>query len=471
MSRYQEVFDNILIGDREGPELYNRVFVVSAYGGITDMLLEHKRTDKPGVFSLYAESDTEWAWGDALNEVCTRMCEINAEMFTDHFERQHADQFVKERVEGVRSCLIDLQRICSYGHFQVSDQLTYVREMLSAIGEAHSAHNTAQLLQLKGVNATFVDLTGWRETDNPSFDDRIKTAFDRLDLTSELPIVTGYARCAEGVMETFDRGYSEMTFSRIATLTDAREAIIHKEYHLSSADPRVVGVDNVIPIGRTNYDVADQLSNLGMEAVHPKAAKGLRQCDIPLRVKNTFEPEHAGTLIETDYKSDEPGVEIIAGRRNVFAIEFYEQDMVGATNYDRQLLEVLERFKAKVVSKDINANTITHYVAGSLKQVKRICKAIGEAYPSSSITTHRISIVSAVGSDLKVPGLMKEAVTALTEAGINILSVHQTMRQVEMEFVLEDADYENAIKCLHRHLVEPHAQGEALNEVKLDHIA
>lgn len=98
-------------------------------------------------------------------------------------------------------------------------------------------------------------------------------------------------------------------------ITKATEAIIHKEFHLSSADPRLVGEDNAVPIGRTNYDVADQLANLGMEAIHPKAAKGLRQNNIPLRIKNTFEPEHAGTLITAGYVSDSPCVEIIAGVR------------------------------------------------------------------------------------------------------------------------------------------------------------
>ena len=67
-------------------------------------------------------------------------------------------------------------------------------------------------------------------------------------------------------------------------MTEAREAVIHKEFHLCSADPKTVGLDKVRVIGRTNYDVADQLSNMGMEAIHPRAAKGLRQAGIPLRV-------------------------------------------------------------------------------------------------------------------------------------------------------------------------------------------
>src|SRR3546814_7952685 len=65
---------------------------------------------------------------------------------------------------------------------------------------------------------------------------------------------------------------------------------------LSSADPRLVGEDKARKIGRTNYDVADQLANLGMEAIHPGAGRGLRQTDIPLRVRNTFDREDGGTL-------------------------------------------------------------------------------------------------------------------------------------------------------------------------------
>src|SRR5690606_3461956 len=165
--------------------------------------------------------------------------------------------------------------------------------MLASVGEVHSAYNMAALLRRDGVAARFIDLTGWRNRSALSLDDRLRQAFSEMSVENELPIVTGYCQCTEGMVRTFDRGYSEMTFARLAVVSEAREAIIHKEFHLSSADPRMVGPDKVIPIGRTNYDVADQLANLGMEAIHPRAAKGLRQQCIPLRVKNTFEPEHA----------------------------------------------------------------------------------------------------------------------------------------------------------------------------------
>ena len=93
----------------------------------------------------------------------------------------------------------------------------------------------------------------------------------------------------------------------------ADEAVIHKEYHLSSADPAIVGVENSRPVGATNFNVADQLADIGMEAIHPKASKPLEVAGINIRIKNTFEPDHPGTLISNDYMGEESRVEIISG--------------------------------------------------------------------------------------------------------------------------------------------------------------
>ena len=454
MSRVTEVFDNVLIGDRTGDARYNRIFVVSAYGGMTDQLLEHKKSSDAGVYALFSEGQSEWTWSDALTRVADRMCEKNAEMFADEDNRHAADQFIRERIEGARSCLMDLQRLCSYGHFQLEQHLLTVREMLAAIGEAHSAYNTALLLNERGVRASFVDLTGWREEELLPLDEKIRAAFANIDLSAELAIVPGYAKCEEGMIRLYDRGYSEITMARIGVITGAREAIIHKEYHLSSADPKVVGADKVTPIGRTNYDVTDQLSNIGMEAIHPRAAKGLRQNGIPLRVKNTFEPEHQGTLIDGDYRSDSPCVEIVAGRKGMIAVEVFDQDMVGATGYDTAILNLMERYRIPVVTKDVNANTITHYVDASLKKVKRLTREIEEKYPSAMVAVKRVSMVSAIGSDLDVPGLLAHCVQELSRAGISILAIHQNMRAVDIQFLLEDGDYERGVRALHECVIE-----------------
>ncbi|WP_313288464.1 aspartate kinase [Stutzerimonas nitrititolerans] len=462
MSRFDELLDNIFIGQRTGAQLYQRVFVVSAYSGMTNLLLEHKKTGEPGVYQRFADAQNEGAWLEALQTVRQRMLEKNAELFSGDFERHAADQFINSRIDDARECMSSLQRLCAYGHFQLSEHLMKVREMLASLGEAHSAFNAVLALKHRGINARMVDLTGWHCDSPLPFEDMVRESFEGVDLSRELVIATGYTHCAEGLMSTFDRGYSEITFAQIAAATGAREAIIHKEFHLSSADPNLVGADKVVTIGRTNYDVADQLSNLGMEAIHPRAAKTLRRAGIELRIKNAFEPEHAGTLISQDYKSEKPCVEIIAGRKDVFGIEVFDQDMLGDVAYDIEITKLLKQLKLYVVNKDSDANSITYYLSGSRKLINRAAKLIEEHYPAAEVTVHNVAIVSAIGSDLKVKGILAKTVAALAEAGISIQAVHQSIRQVEMQCVVNEEDYDAAIAALHRALIEPENHGDVI---------
>ncbi len=468
MSRYDDVLQNIWLRPKklaDGHEtLYQRVFVVSAYAGITNGLLEHKKTDEPGVYALFAEMDDKRPWQAKLKRVLTEMLAINSSMFSaDSLEKKRADQFISERMHDVQVCLEHLEQVCNFGHFQLDDHLHRVREMLSALGEAHSAYNSVQLLRQHDVNATFIDLTNWRSDTQQSLDDHIAAAFSAVDYTSEMPIVTGYTQCREGLMRTFDRGYSEMTFSKIATITHASEAVIHKEYHLSTADPMLVGDGKVHPIGHTNYDVADQLANLGMEAIHPRAAAGLRRQNILLRVKNTFEPEHSGTVIHNDYCSADPKVEIIAGARNVWALEVFDQDMVGDFRYGQKLNELVLESGVRILTKDYNANTVTHYLKGNKRRINWLMERLQSVYSDADIRVEKLAMVSAIGSDMKIPGLLQKAAGALSAAGVNIQSVHQAMRQVDIMFLVSDSDYAKAVKALHETLIE---QSDNWNQVK-----
>ncbi len=452
MSRVHELRDTLFIGDREGDDLYGRVFVVSAFGGITDLLLEHKKSGDRGVYAKFASSDTGHGWHDALTRVSDAMIEAHSDVLDHPGDVERATEFVRDRIEGARNCLIDLQRLCSYGHFRLSEHMLQIRELLSGLGEAHSAFVTTLLLQRSGVNARLVDLSGWRDDGDVTLEERITAAMQDIDPMTEMPIVTGYAQCSEGLMREFDRGYSEVTFSNLAALTGAREAIIHKEFHLSSADPNLVGADAVRKLGRTNYDVADQLSNMGMEAIHPKAAKTLRQADVPLRVTNAFEPHDPGTLID-DQPTEAPDVEIVTGL-DVVALELFEQDMVGVKGYDATILDMLTRHDVRIVSKVSNANTITHYVDASLKSLRRVERDLSKLYPSARITSRTLSMASVIGRDLKGLSVLTRGLQAIADAGFECLGASQGPRNVDVQFVLEREHLKPAIRALHGAFVE-----------------
>ncbi|WP_321324979.1 aspartate kinase [Thiomicrorhabdus sp.] len=462
MSEYASVRDNIILYAQDP---YHRVFVVSAYSGVTDLLLEQKKTGTPGVYGLFANDDVDANWQAALENVANTLNEINATLFNEPAQLVEANKFINRRILETEQLLTYLQDLCSHGHFSLESHLLTVRELLASLGEAHSAYNLTSLLQSEGINAKFIDLTGWQANEPMALDDMISENLKEIDFSNTLPVVTGYSHCQENLMQTYDRGYSEMTFSRIAVLLKASEAVIHKEYHLSSADPRLVGEEQVIPIGRTNYDIADQLANLGMEAIHPRAAKGLRQANIPLRIKNTFEPDHQGTLITEEYVSDSPKVEIIAGMSRLLAVEIFDQEMMGNRGaYEEIIQEITQRLQCDVINKDFNANTITLYINDSLKKASRLSKQLQSRLDTASIQTSKVALASAMGSDMRIKGFLACAVGTLYKQGINIEAIHQNTRQVEMQFFVNENDFEKTIKALHTNLIETQSKKGAICE-------
>jgi aspartate kinase len=462
MAEPEAVLANVLLpGDRADP--FGRIFVVSAYAGVTNALLEDKRTGEPGAFVHFATAAEDGEWRGALERATALMLGLNRKVFGTGAERSIADEFVRERIAGAQRSLEALLELTRCGHFRLRDHLATAREMLSSIGEAHSAHNTVLLVRKAGVAARFVDLTGWNETSDPTLDKRIRRGFADVDLARELPIATGYARTRGGLLKRYGRGYSEVTLSRVSVLTRAREAVIHKEYHLSSADPRLVGPAAVRAVGRTNYDVADQLANLGMEAIHPNAAAGLRRADIPLRVRNTFEPGDAGTLICSEYAAEDPAVEIVTGREDVHAIEVFAQDMLDAAGWDARIVQTLESHGLAIVGKDGNANTITHYVSGADRTIDAAVGKLKSTMPNASVSVHRVAIVSAIGSNLGASGFLLEGLGALESARVRLLAVQQAIRQVELRFIVKPQDYRVSVRALHERLVGQTAESGSGN--------
>ena len=131
-------------------------------------------------------------------------------------------------------------------------------------------------------------------------------------------------------------------------------------------------------------------------------------------------------------------------------------------DYDQQVLAQIKRFKADIITKDINANTITHFLSTNLKTIKRICSALSEQFPEAILTQKRVAIVSAFGSHMQIPGILAKTVQAIASKKISVLAVHQSMRQVDIQFVVNESDYNETVKSLHEVLVEVHDHGTAI---------
>ncbi len=442
MSKFDEVLKNIIIGHRRPEEYYNRIFVVSAYNNVTNWLLEHKKTGEPGIYARFEQNKD---YNKALDELLQKLIALNRKFELIGLDQFEADEFINVRINEARNYLKSLADVLGSGYVNRQNILLAAREILSSIGEAHSAFNSVNILRNHGINALFVDLCGFNDSEYLTIDERIRKAFSGIDFTATLPVATGYTKGTEGIMREFDRGYSEVTFSKIAVEVHADEAVIHKEFHLSSADPNVVGLEKSVPVGFTNFNVADQLADVGMEAIHPKASKPLEVAGINIRVKNTFEPDHPGTLISKDYIDKEPRVEIITGSDKVVAIEVHDPLMVGSVGFDRGIMDIFEKYKVSYILKSTNANSITQVIWEHDLQDAMITE-LGSRY--QKVTVDHCAIVCALGTNVTRPGVLASATKALAERSINISAVSQSLMQVNIQFVLPRDSYRDAVVAL-----------------------
>lgn len=441
MSRFDEIIDSIILQDPENP--FGRIYVVSAYAGITNDLLEHKKTSQPGIYGLFQDQANYPIKLIALRE---NLFKINQRFAHIGLDLDEANNFIGDRIDQSINILRSMDNVFASGYVSREELLLAARELLASLGEMHSAFNSANILRNRGYDTTYVDLSGWDDSRQLTIDERIKNSFSRIDPFSTICFATGYTKGTEGIMREFDRGYSEVTFSKVAVLLGASEAVIHKEYHLCSGDPLIMGEENTKPVGNTNYDVADQLADVGMEAIHPKSSKPLEIMDIPIRVKNAFDPGHPGTLITKNFIAPESKVEIVTGSKTVVCIEIHDTRMVGEVGFDLKIMTIFNDHGVSYISKMTNANTIDLLI-DEKDATTKFLTALSDML--ERVVPKYVAIVCAIGSNIAQPGIMAKAAQALAMDGINILAVSQTTRQTNMQFIVQRDQFSQAQRALH----------------------
>lgn len=446
MTAFADVVKNIITHKRTGKELYNRIFIVSAYSGVTNWLLEDKKTGAPGIYHHFINQKD---FHQSLSELIIKLKEINKSYVSIGLDLKVADDFIETRINDAEKYLSSLADVLASGYVSQENIFQAAREILASIGESHSAFNSVNILKNSNINTILVDLSGFHDSEPLTIDQRVHQTLRNIDFANNITFVTGYTKGTEGIMREFDRGYSEVTFSKVAVAVRADEAIIHKEYHLSSADPNIVGIENCVPVGYTNYDVADQLADVGMEAIHPKAAKPLEINNINLRIKNTFEPDHPGTLITKNYVGMKKRVEVITGSDKVIIIDIHDPLMVGSVGYDLKIMQDFAQYGISYICKATSANSIS-LVFWEKDYKAELIKLLESKY--QTIIVKKVAIVCLIGTNIDQPGVLGKAALSLGENNINILAISHSLRQVNIQFVIEREKFKDAIKVLNSNI-------------------
>jgi len=186
---------------------------------------------------------------------------------------------------------------------------------------------------------------------------------------------------------------------------------------------------------------------VGMEAIHPKASKPLEINGINLRIKNTFEPEHPGTLITKEYICEHKRVEVITGTDKLMMIDIYDPSMVGNVGSDLKIMQFFAKYAISYTFKATSANSIS-IVIWEKDFNKKLIQELENDF--EKITVEPMAMVCLLGTNMDQPGLLAKAASALADSGIDIKSAGFALRKVNIQFLVAREDFDGAIIALNK---------------------
>ncbi|WP_130287199.1 aspartate kinase [Aquimarina brevivitae] len=297
-------------------------------------------------------------------------------------EQLFVDGNLKDKLKEKISALItDLYGKASapYGSHTYSSIVTYGEFLLTTIFSEY-------LLSL-GIENTFLDAKDFMHVscvENPDISNVGTQLQKLLTNSSQLYITQGFVcRDQELNISHLKRGGSDYTATIIAAAINAEEVEIWTDIDgLHNNDPRYV--EETHPISHLTYNEAAELAYFGAKILHPQTVSPVVALDIPVTLKNTFQPDAPGTIISnTTYKK---GLKSISAKDNITAIKIKSNRMLMAHGYLRRIFEVFDKFQTSIdmITTSEVAISITIDDTANLDQILEEIEQYGEVTVESN---------------------------------------------------------------------------------------
>ena len=341
-----------------------------------------------------------------------------------------------------------------------------------SLGEQMSVVLLAAYLRQIGVPAKEVNATDIVVTD-----DRFQDAAPELEATRRrvvenltpilerggTPVITGFIGATpDGITTTLGRGGSDFSAGLIAACLDSDELWIWTDVDgVMTADPKVV------PSARTietlGYQEVRELSYFGAKVLHPKTIQSVFDAKVPIRVKNTFDPSHTGTLIVPDLEKSNGAIKAVTAVRNVSLITVEGKGMMGVPGIAARTFDAVARTGASVllISQASSEQSICFAVprANAPEAVKALESEFELAISRRDIdrawAQDDITIVTVVGDGIRqTAGVAGRVFTATGRQGINVVAIAQGSSECSISLVVQDQDGDDAVRTIHELVIE-----------------
>ncbi len=341
-------------------------------------------------------------------------------------------------------------------------------DAVAALGERMSAPLLARVLEVRGLPAVTVDAGDLVVTDahfqaaHPLVEptrQRIQQRLAPLLEEGRIPVVTGFLGATEdGVTTTLGRGGSDYSASLIASLLPADEVWIWTDVNgVMTADPRLVPEARTVP--RLSYREVAELAYFGAKVLHPKAIRPVIEAGIPLRVRNTFDPDGPDTLILARRDDAEPGrIMALTVIRDLAMVIVEGRGMLGVPGVAARTFAAVAGTNTSVlmISQASSEQSICFIVPQNT--TGKVVAALEEAFQQELArkdidriwAMEPVAIITAVGEGLRnTPGVAGRIFGALGQAGVNIVAIAQGASEVALSLVVAQEDVRSALQALH----------------------
>ncbi len=428
----------------DGNEL---VAVTSALGGVTDGLLSTaKEVSKNGKVTQVKEfiTDLSKKHYDAINVA-----------IDDDTIRSECIEVIDSRVDELEKALIG---ICYLGELtnRSIDYISSYGERLAAPIVSGSIRSLGTLSKaFTGGEAGIV--TDSNYGDAKPLEDSYSQVHEILCplLKDYISVVTGFiAHDKQNIITTLGRGGSDFSASIIGASIGADEIWLWKEVHgILTTDPKIV--PEASPIPQISYIEAMELSYFGAKVLHPRTIEPAIRHKIPVRVKNTFEPDFPGTLIVAEQQQTQDVVKAVTLINKVALINICGAGMVGTIGTAARVFSVLANAGVNIIMISQGSSEANMSLVINEDHLEAAVAAVRSEFTTNVVGDvaydRDVCVIAVVGAGMDgIPGVAGKVFNSLGKASINIIMISQGSSQHNISFVVSSEEAIDAVRTLHK---------------------
>ena len=419
------------------------VVVVSALGGITDKLLTTAQLALIG----------DERYKDEYDLMVKRHHQMIDTIITDNAKRENLFNIVDVMFDQLKSIY--------YGVYLIHDLSEKTQNAIVSYGERLSSNITAALVK----NAQLFDSREFIQTeyknhrhmlDSELTNTLVRKTFEDIPRISVVP---GFISRDKNTGETTNlgRGGSDYTAAIIAAALNAEVLEIWTDVDgFMTADPRVIR--SAYTINELSYKEAMELCNFGAKVIYPPTIYPVCMKDIPIKVKNTFNPDGPGTIIKEKINNDQKVIKGISSISGTTLITVTGLSMVGVIGVNRRIFTALANNGISVflVSQASSENSTSIAVKDS--DAEKAVEVLNDEFAKEIETgamfpmhaESGLATIAIVGENMKhTPGIAGKLFGTLGRSGINVIACAQGAFETNISFVVDGAYLRKSLNVLH----------------------